>query len=204
MKGTALTALLPNLIGFTSPRGLNSSRVQTPASRASHQGGFGAPEHEGARRQSAPPGAPGYAAPAAPCQLEPHPPPPPQEDDPPQDEEDPQDDEDPQDEPLEHEPEEPPPPAHHDEPEPEPEPESEPVQLRITFFTRNTKTAMTPTTNSRPKPDMVLNPPPSPRSPESGQFPFTGRGPRERGMPAGHPGQSTLEQVQRFPAGWRP
>lgn len=48
MKGTALTAFLPNLTGFTSPRGLRSSRVQQVASRASSCIG----EREGARRQS--------------------------------------------------------------------------------------------------------------------------------------------------------
>lgn len=46
MKGTALTAFLPNLKGFTSPRGLHSSRVQP------HPRG-----HEDARRDVCPPGA---------------------------------------------------------------------------------------------------------------------------------------------------
>lgn len=103
MKGTALTAFLPNLTGFTSPRGLRSSRVQEVASRASSCIG----EQEGAGRQSdrrtpsstqrragvSRASGRGLTVPATPRQLEPPPQPPPpphEEDDPPHEEEDPQ------------------------------------------------------------------------------------------------------------------
>ncbi|GGZ84841.1 hypothetical protein GCM10010371_50870 [Streptomyces subrutilus] len=185
----------------------------------------------GRRRGSGPPDAPARTAPDAPCgtapgapcgtapgrprrrdrQLEPHPPPPPQEeDDPPQDEEDPQEDEEPQDEwececddPLSpaHQLPPPPPPSLLPPPRPRPRPEK-PLLNERNAIVMTKATISTNTSTSRiPTKTNVMSVPLSDAPVLPGGGPPR---PRARGIPSGRPGQSTLEQVQSFPAGWRP
>ncbi|GGP85982.1 hypothetical protein GCM10010215_09450 [Streptomyces virginiae] len=129
------------------------------------------------------------AASAAPCQLPPPHPPPPHDEDEPQEEDDPHEDDEPQ-------PDEPPFPAHQllfprrvrrgREPCP--------ASFRTSRLMRKTNNAQIPSTTKTNSMSAPLSRPgpPGERDP---------RVPREGGIPTARTAQSTLEQVQRLPAG---
>ncbi len=89
-KYAMLTALLPNLTGFSIPSGALQLNCSTKAAKTGGEGrAIG--QHGDARREFTPTGHRRHRGPAAPCQLPPppHPPPPPHEEPPPQEEESP-------------------------------------------------------------------------------------------------------------------
>lgn len=134
---------------------------------------------------------------AAPCQLEPHPPPP-QDDEEPHEDEEPQEEEDPQEDPPP-----PSPPVHQlvfplpDPPEP---PDAYPLRNARTTPTAAITSPTHTTSPIRIQKTTVISPPPVLDRPDAG----TPVAPRTGGMPSGIAAQSPLEQVQSFPAGWRP
>lgn len=131
--------------------------------------------------------------PRDPSQLDPQPPPPHDDEEEPHDDEEPHEDEEPQEE-------EPPesPPAHQPPPPllPLPLPPPPPVLTTITM----TKTTTTATAAKISAPNPMSPPLSAPRSPGV-RDPLV---PRAGGMPSSQAAQSTLEQVQSFPSGWRP